>query len=123
MTRWIRDLELNRWTPLQVAWMSVIPVVVAMVIEPNEVTPSVSNRSMMRFSLASSRMRARRVLAALRFTSPVPLAVLLMFTAAAAAPVPLPPAVTVVPAVIVVVAERVSAETGPPAAVPGRGRQ
>ena len=32
MTRWIRDLELNRWTPVQVGWMCVIPAVVAMVI-------------------------------------------------------------------------------------------
>ena len=32
MTRWIRDLELNRWTPIQVAWVCVIPAVVAMVL-------------------------------------------------------------------------------------------
>ena len=32
MTRWIRDLELNRWTPVQVVWMAVIPAVVAMVL-------------------------------------------------------------------------------------------
>ena len=32
MTRWIRDLELNRWTPVQVIWMAVIPAVVAMVL-------------------------------------------------------------------------------------------
>ena len=27
-----RDLELNRWTPVQVIWMAVIPAVVAMVL-------------------------------------------------------------------------------------------
>ena len=30
--KYLRDLELNRWTPVQVVWIAVIPAVVAMVL-------------------------------------------------------------------------------------------
>lgn len=30
--KYLRDLELNRWTTVQVIWMCVIPAVVAMVL-------------------------------------------------------------------------------------------